>query len=86
MARAIVTPKDGQIPIRMLNMDCQPVTIYKGTKIACAEAIDEIGEISAVGGTKMSSCTEQEQEELLNSILLPTCLLSSLMIWAELMF
>ena len=69
VARAIVTPKDGHIPIRLLNMDCQPVTIYKGTKIACAEAIDNIREISTVGGTKNPTCTEQEQEEVLNNIL-----------------
>ena len=71
VARAIVSPKDGHIPIRLLNMDCQPVTIYKGTKIACAEpeAIDNIREISAVGGTKNPICTEQEQEEVLNNIL-----------------
>ena len=28
VARAIVAPKDGQIPIHVLNMDCQPVTIF----------------------------------------------------------
>jgi len=69
VARAIVIPEAGQIPIRMLNIDCQPVTIYKGTKIACVEAIDNTGETSAVGRTKLLTCTKQEQEELLNNIL-----------------
>ena len=69
VARAIVTPKDGHIPFHLLNMDCQLVTIYKGTKTACTEAIDNIREISTVGGTKNPTCTEQEQEEVLNNIL-----------------
>jgi len=39
------------------------------TKIACAEAIDNIREISGVGRTNSPICTDQEQEELLNNIL-----------------
>ena len=70
VARAIVTPKDRRIPIHMLNMDCHLVTIYKGTKIACAEAIDNIREIFTVGGAKnQPTCTEQGQAEVLNNIL-----------------
>jgi len=69
VARAIVAPKNGKIPIHMLNMDCEPVTIYKGIKIAFAEAIDNVREVSVVGGTNSPTCTDQEQEELLNNIL-----------------
>ena len=48
MARAIVVPKDGNVPMHMLNMDHQPITIYKGTEIALAEAIDYIREVCTV--------------------------------------
>ena len=69
VARAIVVPKDGNVPMRMLNMDHQPVTIYKGTKIALAEAVDNIREVCTVNEKERSTLTEQEQEEVLSNVL-----------------
>ena len=37
VARALVQPKDGKIPVRILNLSSCPVTIYKGTRIATLE-------------------------------------------------
>ena len=40
IARAIVNPINGTVPVRLLNPTDNPVTIYKGTKIACMEVVD----------------------------------------------
>jgi len=69
VARAIVVPKDGNVPMRMLNMDHQPVTIYKGTKITLAEAVDNIREVCAVNEKQHYTLTEQEKEEMLSNVL-----------------
>ena len=69
MGRAIVVPEDGNVPMRMLNMDHQPITIYKGTKIALAEAVDNIREACTMNEKQHSTLKEQEQEEVLNTVL-----------------
>jgi len=38
VARAIVLPTNGHVPIHIINLDCRPTTIYKGTKVASAVA------------------------------------------------
>ena len=40
IARAVVTPQQGIIPIRVLNLKPEPLTIYKGTKIAKAKLLE----------------------------------------------
>ena len=69
VARAIVVPQDGNVPMRMLNMDHQPVIIDKGTKIALTEAVDNIREASTVNEKQRSTLTEQEREEVLSNVL-----------------
>ena len=41
VARAVVTPKNNTIPVRIVNTTALPVTVFKGMKIAMAELIDE---------------------------------------------
>ena len=67
IARAIVAPQNGLVPLCVLNLESQPVTIYKGTKVAKAKAIDLTREISTV--SKQTTCTEKEWEEVLNNIM-----------------
>jgi len=70
VARAIVAPQNGHIPMRILNLEHHPVTVYKGTKVAIAEAIDPYSEVSTVGETNNLECTTgKEWEETLQCIL-----------------
>ena len=46
--RAVVLPQNGCIPMHMLNLEPQPVTVYKGTKGATAEAVIPCEDVSAV--------------------------------------
>ena len=49
IARAVVTPRQGKIPVRILNLKAEPLTIYRGTRIATAEPLkDDPGTVSAV--------------------------------------
>ena len=51
IARAVVTPWQGKIPVRVLNVKAEPLTIYKGTRIATAELLKNYLEIvSAMDG------------------------------------
>ena len=69
IARAIVVPKKGKVPLRIINLDCKPTTIYKGTKVTSAEAISNIMEILSVGETNDSCCTDQEWKKVLDDVL-----------------
>ena len=69
VARAIVTPQSGLVPIRIINLDCKPTTIHKGTKVARAEAIDDIWDVSSVGKTNGPACTDDEWNEILGDVL-----------------
>ena len=42
VARAIVTPKDNAVPMRIANTSALPVTVFKGMKIGKAELIEEV--------------------------------------------
>ena len=49
-ARALVTPRSGQVRVRLLNPRPERVKIYKGSKIATLEEVDEpVTQIAAVG-------------------------------------
>ena len=69
IARAIVVPQNGLVPLRIINLDYKPTTIYKGTKVASAEAISNIEEILSVGKTNDSACTDQEWKKVVNDVL-----------------
>ena len=69
IARAIVVPQNGLVPLWIINLDYTPTTIYKGTKVASAEAISNIEEILSVGKTNDSACTDQEWKKVVNDVL-----------------
>jgi len=69
IARAIVVPKDGKVPLRIINLECEPTTIYKGTKVASAEAISMIEEILSVDKTDDGECTDQEWKKVIDDVL-----------------
>ena len=49
IARAVVSPWQGRIPLRILNLNTEPLTIYKGMKLAHAELLEkDIDTVSAV--------------------------------------
>jgi len=41
VARAVITPQTKLVPVRLINTDLIPVTLYRGTKLANAETVDE---------------------------------------------
>ena len=47
VARAVVTPSENGVPIRIANTSVMPVSLYQGTRVATAELITEAS-ISAV--------------------------------------
>jgi len=48
IARAVVTPQQGRIPIRVLNLKAEPLTVYKDTKVAKAELLENDIEAACV--------------------------------------
>jgi len=40
VARALVTPHQGRVPMRVLNISIEPLTIYRGTRIATAKLMN----------------------------------------------
>jgi len=65
----MVIPQEGFVPIRIINLDCKPATIYKDTKVARAEAIDDVGDVLSVDKSHGSDCTDQEWNEIIDSVL-----------------
>ena len=41
VARALVIPRDQVVPVRLVNLDPLPITLYKNTDIAIAELITD---------------------------------------------
>lgn len=41
VARAVVRPEDGEVPLRLLNWKDSPVSIPKGTTVAMMELLPE---------------------------------------------
>ena len=54
IARAVVTPAENGIPIRIANTSIMPVSLYQGTRVATAELITE---------TSINAVTESLSEE-----------------------
>jgi len=69
IARAIVIPKDGKVPLRIINLNSEPITIYKGTNVESAESISNIEEILSVGKTDDCECTDQEWKKMIDDVL-----------------
>ena len=42
VARALITPQDGCIPVRLVNLSSRPSIVYKGSTIGRLEVIDEV--------------------------------------------
>ena len=57
VARAIVTPKDNAVPMRIANTSALPVTVFKGMKIGKAELIEEVN----INAIETSSLNETPQ-------------------------
>ena len=52
VARAVIEPRGGEVPVRLLNPTDQPVTLHKGTQIATLDMVEaptdtEVGEVQA---------------------------------------
>ena len=67
VARAIVHPKGGQVPVRILNTSNEAVTLYKGTKLGILVKPFEVAATSVVPANTdrnliedmVSTCSEE---------------------------
>ena len=41
VARAVITPQQGQFPVRILNLGDEGISLHQGTKLAVAERLDQ---------------------------------------------
>ena len=55
VARALIAPRNQCVPIRLVNLNPSPVTVYKHTKIATAELIMEEAVYSTCEGEQLPS-------------------------------
>ena len=51
-ARAIISPRCGAQPVRLLNLGAEAVTVYKGTRIGQVELIKQL-EVTFVTPTEL---------------------------------
>ena len=70
VARAVVCPDASEAPVRLLNPTSEAVTVYKGTKIAVAEALDEsnvrtIAAVSTAARPRQDTKCEAEKQKFL---------------------
>lgn len=72
IARAVVTPLQGRIPVRVLNLKAEPITVYKGTRIATAELLGR--DIETVSVVSEEPDVEKEYQSLVEKVMetLPT--------------
>ena len=63
MARAVVRPVEGRMPVRILNLGTETVTIYSGTRIAHLERIEEAS-ILHLSPTTTAAESEQPEENV----------------------
>ena len=72
VARSLLDSPGAQIPVRLMNPSDQPVTLYKGKKIATLEPVEEtLGVAIAAVQTKCPQIIEKKQEilwKLVNSV------------------
>ena len=59
VARAVVTPQTKLVPVRLINTDLIPETLYRGTKLANAETVEErnvnvVGNVDATTSSNTS--------------------------------
>ena len=65
VARSLLDSPGAQIPVRLMNPSDQPVTLYKGKKIATLEPVEEtLGVAIAAVQTKCPQIIEKKQEIL----------------------
>lgn len=66
VARALVNPKDGEVPGRLLNLREETVSIHKGTKVADLEEVQAVSAANIeVSETKRpTAMISQEKQEL----------------------
>ena len=60
VARALVTPKLGTVPVRIINTEQIPVTLYKNMKLATAEPINDVSICEATDGHSSQQSPRKE--------------------------
>ena len=62
VARALVTPKLGTVPVRIINTEQIPVTLYKNMKLATAEPINDVSICEATNGNSSQQSPSEESQ------------------------
>jgi len=70
VTRAIVVPHTKQVPLKLINKDLTPLTLYIGTKLANAETVDE-GNVSVAGSFDADSSNNTTVPVYMDNINLP---------------
>ena len=60
VARALVTPKLGTVPVRIINTEQIPVKLYKNRKLASAEPINDVSICEATNGHSSQQSPNEE--------------------------
>lgn len=63
-ARSLVSPHNSQVPIRVVNVSGERVTVYKGTKLAELEKLSESCIMSVEAGEECAPVTQEKQRML----------------------
>ncbi|KAJ8024909.1 hypothetical protein HOLleu_34963 [Holothuria leucospilota] len=59
VAKSVVNPQGGVVPVRMINLESTPITVYKGTTAAQCEPVEEV----VSEGLKESQSSAAEKKE-----------------------
>jgi len=63
VARAVVAPQNGKFPIRVLNLNSELITVYKGTRIATSEPMEYTVEANISALTDNASFPTLQQND-----------------------
>lgn len=60
VAKSVVNPQGGVVPVRMINLESTPITVYKGTTAAQCEPVEEV---VSEGLTESKSSAAEKKED-----------------------
>ena len=73
VARAVVIPQAKLVPMRLINTDLAPVTLYRGIKLANAETVNQgnvsvVGNVDNLGANRSSPFVAQLHTDSINQL------------------
>ena len=65
VARSIVKPEEGKVPVRLVNLRGEPATVYQGTTLAVLEQVEEPISVSTIQEDKNEADPSSELKSTL---------------------